>query len=306
MEGNVSVIRKDRQRRRLNCTKRATASNRSGGISPLIRGGRNLSNRNVATSRLAAMLGIGSVISDSRTAVIRRNNKLIRGNLMEASGGTTADECKKGVTYSNEAIVQLYALQIFDLICGQIDRNLANYHVIVKDNKIVRIKGIDNDMAFGDLKFEDVKDGRNRIRALKKISILGMPKAMINHIMGMTPEYLKQTLGDILDEKELDCLWDRFDGVRKEISNISQNNSIMNVTWDSNLKFANKEDEDDNLRALKMLKLDMKSNTKENGNIGTMFINQRLKGMDLNKRIKDRRIEINQVNQSQSRGRFSD
>ena len=192
--------------------KRMASSSKTSGVSALIRNGRNLSDRNVATSRLAVMLGIGSVISDSRTAVIRRNNKLIRGNLMEASGGTTADECKKGVTYSNEAIVQLYALQIFDLICGQIDRNLANYHVIVKDNKIVRIKGIDNDMAFGDLKFEDVKDGRNRIRALKKISILGMPKAMINRIMGMTPEYLKQTLGDILDEKELDCLWDRFDG----------------------------------------------------------------------------------------------
>ena len=207
--------------------KRMASSSKTSGVSALIRNGRNLSDRNVATSRLAAMLGIGSVISDSRTAVIRRNNKLFRGNLMEASGGITADECGRGVTYSNEAIGQLYALQIFDLICGQVDRNLSNYHVIVKGNKIVQIKGIDNDMAFGDLKFEDVKDGRNRIRALKKISILGMPKAMINRIMGMTPEYLKQTLGDILDEKELDCLWDRFDGVRKEISNISQNNSIM-------------------------------------------------------------------------------
>ena len=211
--------------------------------SPRIKPGRSLSDRNVATSRLAYMLGIGNMISDSRTAVIRdEEGKLLRGNLMEQSGGQDVTQLK-GVTYSNKAISAHYALQIFDLICGQTDRHTGNFHVVVEGNEIVQIRGIDNDMSFGNLRFYQIKNGRNRIRALNYRAILGMPKSMLKCIMAMTPEYLEQAMGDILDKDELKFLWWRFAGVRNMIRSISDNKVDVKVEW-KNPETEKKEDDE--------------------------------------------------------------
>ncbi|MCR5746495.1 MAG: hypothetical protein K6G03_02200 [Lachnospiraceae bacterium] len=288
-----------------------------------IREGRPLSNRNVATSRLANLLGIGDLICDSRLAVIKKDKKKISGNIMEETGGKAIalirgksdnDTLPATCTYADSVIPQLYSMQVFDLICGQIDRHARNFHGIPKNGKIVQIRGLDNDMSFGDLNFADVVNGRNRIRPLNDQALLGMPKALATNIMAMTPEYLYNTLGDILDETEIKCLWNRFEGVKEKIRNIGSEDDHKYAKWENGeLIYSKKEDNDDILRALKMLKEQKKKFDDDNKKIrkenlklpegqkkgrlrfhrSTMFFETTLDFFDMNNAIKERRNKIN-------------
>ncbi|MCR5774010.1 MAG: hypothetical protein K6G42_02880 [Lachnospiraceae bacterium] len=244
-------------------TKLLVTSMKDKEYSAKIRTGRNLSNRNVATKRLASIMGIGDLICDSRTAVIKKDGKELFGNLMVDSGGKPISDDRSDSDsgtlpfkchYSAEVFPQHYALQVFDLICGQVDRHSNNFHGIVKDGSITQIRGIDNDLAFGDLSFKEVEKGRNRIRPLSTFAVLGMPKVLIERIMGMNKEYLYYMLGDILDEQERKFLWDRLKGVQDKIRSLGKAKDSL-ARWDEKqgkLVFKLKEDEDDIIRALKM------------------------------------------------------
>ena len=201
------------------------------------------------------MLGLGDNVCDSRTAVIKSNNKLIKGNVMEATGGKTILSLD-GFRYADEAFAQHFALQVFDLICGQTDRHMANFHCIVKDGLVTSLKALDNDLAFGAVEYKEIKDGGyNRIRPLTDEAVIGLPEVVRTRIMGMQKEFLEQTLGDILNEEELDCLWKRFEGVKGYIRNIKANNNLIKAKWDNTegkLVYEAAEDKDDRLRAIKM------------------------------------------------------
>lgn len=295
-------------------------------LKPKIRDERNLSNRNVATKRLATMLGIGSMVCDSRTAIVKKDNEIIKGNLMESSGGVEPADCLESC--SDGVIGKLYALQIFDLLCGQADRHSSNYHCIIRDGKIADIRALDNDMAFGDLSFDQVKGGHYYLKALSDAALLGMPRAVTKRIMAMSPEYLDQTLGDILDRGELDMLWDRFRGVQRAIRNIKGTNDVkvrwvqpkveepdeknaqilneqseaekiarkkeqlareINAQIQGEFVFVNNEDNDDRLRSLKVLKNQIEAlKGGENINTVTMLEWYMLQDFHVNNRIKVR------------------
>lgn len=219
----------------------------------------NLTIRNVATSRLAQFLKIGSMVSDSRTAVIKKGDQHIVGNVMEESRGDSINK-NKMYTYSNKAISQSFTLQVFDLICGQIDRHDGNFHVITKKDEngqeeIKSLKAIDNDMAFGNLRWEDIKHGRDNTHfaVFSESHIRAMPTALINRILLMKREYMDELFGDILDKDYIESLMDRVTGIQSAIL------SFANKP-DSGLKIENGvakftgEDADDTLRMLKATK----------------------------------------------------
>ncbi len=138
-----------------------------------------MSNRNVSTSRLAEDLGAGNVIAKSETAVMEKDGQLARFNVMEGAKGMEMqqllDEQQKfkknlgvdvTIEYTPEALNQILKLQILDLVCGQVDRHKHNYFVTHEvDSKkpniwrITSIKGIDNDLSWGELGTKDVEKG---------------------------------------------------------------------------------------------------------------------------------------------------
>ena len=94
----------------------------------------DLSKRNVATSRMAKLLGIEDMIAKSDMATVTINGKTMTGTIMEEVKGTIVEDSKTkaageetSVKYSPEAFKQLMNLQVFDVICGQVDRHTGNY-----------------------------------------------------------------------------------------------------------------------------------------------------------------------------------
>ncbi len=185
--------------------------------------GSNLSRRNVATTRLAPLMGIGDMIAESRTAVIKKDGKLITGNLMEDAGGVDKNTVfMKSCYCSPEAEDQLLILQVFDLLCGQIDRHFGNFLYVMdpspeNENRIAGIKCIDNDMSFGRLSFKEVKEGRNRLRPLSYGALHALPPKFKNRILAMDGALMKLILRDLLEPEELDCLEERLEGLKKEL-----------------------------------------------------------------------------------------
>lgn len=229
-----------------------------GSLGPRIGNEKSLSDRNVATSRLAEMLGVGDMICDSRLAAIKKDGKTIVGNLMEDTKGQAIGDVEEDfpeLTFSDKAIGQLFTLPIFDLLCGQVDRHYANFHVkyepiIYGRAQITEIKGIDNDMAFGKLDYKMVSAGYNRIRPVTEDSLRGMPIKFLNAIMALERPLLEQLLGDILDKEALDFMEDRLNGLKADIA------QLQGLAKDpkTGQYYYEGEDADDKIRQLKVFK----------------------------------------------------
>lgn len=266
--------------------------------SPYIDCGKNLSDRNVATSRLATLLGISSIVCESRTATIRMNGKLVTGNLMENSGGVSTTSKKNPATYSDTAIEQIFQMQVFDFICGQTDRHFGNFHGILENGQFTQIKCIDNDMSFGKLKAKDI-DGYfyNRSIPISDNGISGLSAEFINKIMALDKPYLEQVLGDILDEKEIAALMDRLNCVKAHVLNTARNNN--EIKWDKKKKKISFTGsiKDDKLRRLKAIKAYQKyinQNKKQKLELEhiSKFYGPHIKLTNIDKMISDRKAEL--------------
>lgn len=150
--------------------------NTTAGTKPQIATG--ITNRNVATSRLANALGIGDVVVQSELATLKgSDNSSMSGILMqEAPGRSMEDELDEvfreeaidsanpstilyhphtrvsGIQrlFSPQFLHMLTNLQVLDSLTGQVDRHTGNYFVEhTPSGQIGAVHGIDNEMAFG-------------------------------------------------------------------------------------------------------------------------------------------------------------
>ncbi|MBO6214405.1 MAG: hypothetical protein J6N76_02580, partial [Lachnospiraceae bacterium] len=176
--------------------------------------GNTLSNRNVATSRMAELMGISNMVMKSETQEVRNGKDKLVGNVMEeAKGRTAAIALNNNKKYSPEGINQIVTMQVFDLICGQLDRNTQNYNVQLKDDCINSIYMIDNDMSFGNL--TDIKEGEPTMSMVKSNSIMiealsPQIKDTIKKLADYSTDALSFVFGDILSKKEIACLKTRI------------------------------------------------------------------------------------------------
>ena len=113
-----------------------------------------MSRRNVATSRMASLLGLEELIAKSQTVDItdEATGRLIRGNLMDQAEGIEyanvwEDLINGRVTSS--FLRDVTNLQVLDVLCGQLDRHGGNMMYKVENGNITGVQGIDNDAAFG-------------------------------------------------------------------------------------------------------------------------------------------------------------
>ena len=229
--------------------------------------GNLLAVRNVATSRLATFLGIQDIICDSRNAYIKSQGKMKGGIVMEHSGGKEAfdlynmsKENNKNLFYSDNAIGDLFKLQIFDALCGQIDRNDANihftYHLDKKKNAYVldKMKALDSDMSFGLVGHETLKEGYNRLVAVDEKSVMGLPIDLLNKLMIMPQEFINNILWDILEPQEMLMVGERLKVIRNVVSGLVNKGILTRDKKTGRYSYTKKDYQDDKLRQFLMLK----------------------------------------------------
>ena len=143
------------------------------GIEP----GQDLSKRNVATSRMASLLGIPGLVTDSAAVALKTGQENSENGIVTvmAKGEQFETIRQKGlpVTSSPELIKSLINLQLLDTICGQVDRNSSNLFFTYEERDGKRIlkgvTGIDSDMAFGTTDYAALEERRDGFLQLKPI-----------------------------------------------------------------------------------------------------------------------------------------
>ena len=194
----------------------------------------SLSQRNVAASRMAAVFGMPSLVVATNKATLKQKGKKSENGIVmsQAKGKSYGDvwemarQKKEKIVYTPEAMRQITCLQLFDSICGQIDRHWNNFFVTYKEENgkmvITGFQGIDNDLSFGDLQYSNIRaENMNRLPAFEnEDSFCSMP--LLDAKMVETMRVLKKTdleyyLGDLLESKYIDAMWNRLENMLKVI-----------------------------------------------------------------------------------------
>lgn len=186
-----------------------------------------LTSRNVATSRLAELLGVGTLIAHSEKMTVDVNGKSVSGCFMEFAEGVDVRNTKEMYELSKFSNISVEAggsfskdasnLQLFDVICGQKDRHAGNLFVKLGEpdekgvRKVVGLQGIDNDLAF--FSSTNIKaDGKSPIN-----NITFVDGAFARNVEALTKEKIEYAVGDLLNSTEIDRLMMRLERVKTHI-----------------------------------------------------------------------------------------
>ena len=196
--------------------------------------GSNIAMRNVATSRMASMLGMGELVAKSTNAIVQQEGKQIRkGIVMEKARGqamASLDSQKVKTTYTPDAVRQLVNLHLLDLICGQTDRHMNNYFVTTnQQGQIDGIQGIDNDVAFGELSGQNIMQTNGCLDGLKLMRLPVIDEDVYDTICDMTEEVIQVNFADLLSEKELNAMLDRIGTLQKYLTNRIKAGTLIKV-----------------------------------------------------------------------------
>lgn len=192
----------------------------------------NTTRRNVATSRMAELLGLGHLVAKSQTAEIhdQATGKIIRGNLMDQAEGVELNEVKAEISKKKEAaftsggIRDIMNLQVLDVLCGQVDRHAGN--MLYKTNaagQISGIQGIDNDASFGTNidTASAIHQGRKDYRIFDpnngEMVIPYMDKALADRIEKLDSSVVRYVLRDLLKEAEIEAAVQRLENMKAGI-----------------------------------------------------------------------------------------
>ncbi len=200
----------------------------------------SLTNRNIATRRLAELLGVPELVPATQKVKYHdQNGKPCQGIIMaEAEGDQLFNASTKVYNkpqendvpsqFDSSVFLQMNTLQILDVIAGQTDRNTSNIivegTVATVDNRrhYQQIKAIDNDMCFGKLTYNDIKKRNNSNFFLNTIEdkngfckLKVVDKRLYDSLMILTDEMVDYVFADLLTKNELKALKDRIKGVKK-------------------------------------------------------------------------------------------
>lgn len=200
-----------------------TTAMEAGGFEP---DGSSITDRNIATSRMAALLGIDKIAAHSERMVVTRDGKQIEGCFMEFAEGMDirSEDTKKRFDH---VVVDLNAgfnrdhstLEVFDYICRQRDRHVGNMFYKLSrpeadgTRRIVGLQGIDNDLAFSDV--TSVGKG-NRLEQLHLID-----KDLADRVQGLSRFDLEYAVGDLIGKKELDALENRINALKDHLKDMA-------------------------------------------------------------------------------------
>ena len=197
-----------------------------------------ISKRNVATSRIAKFLGLGNLVVKSEMSEVSINGKTMTGITMEEGKGSLAGDLHvqairdgHDIEYTPDSLRQLLNLQLLDVICGQTDRHGNNYmaqyeYDEMNDKYILKaFTGIDNDMSFGKITYQDIQDRMGIPHSrIKTIDVNGdmivpfMDREVAMTIRALDTKLLEHLLVDILSKEERKAMVNRVNGLKKAIN----------------------------------------------------------------------------------------
>ena len=189
-----------------------------------IKEGCNISNRNIATTRLAELLGQDNLIAHSEKLCLIDGEHKIHGVVMARAEGidinSSSPEDKEifsqPIEYSNpEFQRQITSLEIMDLLSGQVDRHPGNMFYQFGDmvdgkRSLNGIQGIDNDAAFGEItRLDHISD----FTSLDHVTMIDTE--LKRNLLDMNRDVLDYTFGDVLNSQELDAMENRLVQLQK-------------------------------------------------------------------------------------------
>lgn len=189
--------------------------------------GSSITDRNVATSRLAELLGVPELIPASRKVKYKdQKGKDHQGILLAEAKGEELFETYNNVQtnnykYEDLVFLQMNSLEILDVIASQFDRNNTNIFVESEGKRITKIRAIDNDMSFGKLTYKDIQKRNNPNYYLNTLEdqngfckLTAVDKRLYDSLMALTDEMVSYVFADLLSKDELKALQDRIKGVK--------------------------------------------------------------------------------------------
>ena len=233
--------------------------------------GMTVADRNVSSNRVAERLGMGDILAKSITGFRINRGERIQSNYMEgivgtnvmtlsqlvdSANGLSREENKtlsgKTISFSGKAARQMFELQILDLISGQVDRhggNIMTFYEISGDIiNITGIKGIDNDMSFGNISAEhsfgnkyfalsDFAIGEENDSSKEKVSVPYISRNLYERLMipGLE-EVLKFDQFDLRSHEEIASLIKRFIFVRNKIKDLCKRGLMQIIDDDEELE----------------------------------------------------------------------
>lgn len=208
----------------------------------------NTTRRNVATSRMAALLGVGDLVAKSTTLKITDGKQTLVGNAMEEAPGERADflsaqygsDCVPAL--SGKLLRQLTSLQVLDNICGQADRNFGNILIEKNaDGSLGSMTGIDNDISFGtthklDLMTTATAPAFKKARGQSDyhLEIPHMSRELASSILELQPDTVRLAMKDLITDAESEALCFRLEAAQKAITAaLAQPNSDVFLSGES-------------------------------------------------------------------------
>lgn len=221
----------------------------------------NLSKRNVATSRLAELLGLGDLVARSETAtLVDADGKSRSGNLMQTARGQEVksfvvdqliDQYTEEMAHTDniftfhpfeanmddkvtpEFMQSLMSLQVLDNLAAQIDRHASNYFAEIKDGKLGRVQGIDNDLSFTSETLDWEAGQTNRVGHHGKnildqdgnLMVPYMDKALADRLTALDESVLRDVMADVLEPRAIDALCIRFTKIKRAVQKDQEKNS---------------------------------------------------------------------------------
>lgn len=217
----------------------------------------NMMKRNLATERVAELLGVGHQIVHHMEAYLEQTvqedsineqgeleRKAVqvrrKGFVMDESDGVEGDEIVKmaimdelTIHYSPEAMRQIVNQHILDQIILQLDRHANNLffrYRIDQEKKellITGIRGIDNDESFGTTLLPKDLNVVGRTRLLAKTTEGEetiytyepdiMDRQMYETLMSISPDVMAATVKNLLEPEAVKALKDRYELFRKAV-----------------------------------------------------------------------------------------
>lgn len=190
--------------------------------------GANITNRNIATSRLAELLGQENLIANSQRLCIHTADGDLHGVVMDQAIGKdirSSDpidkmELSQIADFSDpEFQRQVANLEIMDILSGQVDRNMGNMFYQFSDaidgkRRLTGIQGIDNDAAFG---LNDISRASREMVALNEVTMIDA--GLNENLMKLNRNVLDYTFGDILRPEEIEAMDNRLVQIKDHVLN---------------------------------------------------------------------------------------
>ena len=191
--------------------------------------------RNLLTCRLAEELGFDVVVqTELGLHTLPQATQPVLGLVMEVAPGVAARDVPPHIDVFMHAEVrrETTKLQLLDCLTAQGDRHGYNYFIGVRPDNSFKVSGIDNDQCLGS-KVHNPDDIRRGLRNKpgRVFRSCGLPPVidtdMARTFELLTPDRVRQLLGDKLKPAEVDATVHRLSAIKDHIAHLRQEGRVI-------------------------------------------------------------------------------